>query len=95
LAARIRFGWAAAAGFAVVFAWLLAATPSSQQGQRQAPAAAAQSDSGNLLHDSYLHLANYLQEGPDLHDFPALMGTSSPWNEQRHADVNTDKEQGV
>ncbi len=69
------FGWAAAAGIAVVFAWLLAATPSAQQGQRQAPAAAAQSDPGYLLHDSHLHLTNYIQEGPGIDDFLKVMGS--------------------
>ena len=69
------FGWAVAAGVAIVFAWLLAATPSAQQGQRQAPAAAAPSESGYLLHDSHLHLTNYIQEGPDIHDFLKVMGT--------------------
>jgi hypothetical protein len=69
------FGWTAAAGVAIVFAWLLAAAPSAQQGPRQAPAAAAPSDSGYLLHDSHLHLTNYVQEGPDIHDFLKVMGT--------------------
>ena len=74
---RLSFGlgWAAAAGVAIGFAWLLAATPSAQQGQGQAPAAAAPSDSGYLLHDSHLHLTNYIQEGPDIRDFLKVMGT--------------------
>ena len=71
----LGFGWTAAAGVAILFAWLLAATPSAQQGQRQAPAAAAPSDPGYLLHDSHLHLTNYIQEGPDIHDFLKVMGT--------------------
>ena len=71
----LRFGWAAAAGVAIVFGWLLVATPSARQGPRQAPAAAAPSDPGYLLHDSHLHLTNYIQEGPDIRDFLKVMGT--------------------
>jgi hypothetical protein len=67
------FGWAATAGLAMAFASLLAATPSAQQGHVQPPAAAPAQE--YLLHDSHLHLTNYIQEGPDIHDFLKVMGS--------------------
>jgi hypothetical protein len=37
----------------------------------QAPAGAS---SGYLIHDGHVHLTNYIQEGPDIHDFLKVMG---------------------
>ena len=67
----VGFGWAAA-GVAVVFAWFFLATPSAKQGQ--APAAAAPPGQEYLLHDSHLHLTNYVQEGQTLKGFLKVMG---------------------
>src|SRR5512136_2741787 len=69
----IGFGWTAAAGVAVVLAWLLVVTPSAEQGQAPAPGAPAGQD--YLLHDAHLHLTNYIQEGTNIHDFLKIMGT--------------------
>ena len=67
----VGFGWAATAGVAAVLAWLLVVTPSAQG---QAPAASAQAGRDYLLHDSHLHLTNYVQEGQTLKGFLKVMG---------------------
>jgi len=57
---------AAIVALAVPLASRLSAAP-------QAPTAAPVQE--YLLHDSHLHLTNYVQEGPDIHDFLKVMGT--------------------
>jgi hypothetical protein len=45
------------------------------QARSQPPAQATAASGSYLLHDSHLHLTNYIQEGPDIHDFLKVMGT--------------------
>jgi hypothetical protein len=65
----------ALAGVALLASLVVAAVPlASRLGAApQAPAAAPAQD--YLLHDSHLHLTNYIQEGPDIKDFLKVMGT--------------------
>jgi hypothetical protein len=55
-------------GLAIALAALVSTRPSAQQ----APAPPA---GPYVLHDSHLHLTNYVQEGTDIHDFLKIMGT--------------------
>jgi hypothetical protein len=64
----------ALAGAAILASLVVAAVPLASRlaAAPQAPAAAA--GDGYLLHDSHLHLTNYIQEGPDIKDFLKVMG---------------------
>ena len=64
----VLFGSAATIGAAMAFAWLQMAAPAAAP---QAPTAAAQNYE---LHDSHLHLTNYVQEGVNIRDFLKVMG---------------------